>query len=315
MLTKDLYWIAIAVCFLCCTGCCEKYSSIMPEEIDNAGNVSNNPQLVLGEKLKNPYSVSNMQIAYDLLSPTTKALTVGTTNIIKTTHYYVKFKPKTDEELTRLLLDSLLILYPYPLDYKVISYGSGYYRDPEINDDNQPTYYYASVKQDYIFPDNIEYEILENLFIPDDNDNPIPVRSGGTLPESFVDELVDMSLKLTGNDDEFVGTKARASWQPSGTIKYADPVLGDIGLEGIEVRAKRWFTTHIGYTDINGNYSCDGTFKRPADYSFELSRTDFMIRGDSDVPVSFGQNNLQGSFNFNFSKSSNPQAFFCGNCI
>ena len=56
---------------------------------------------------------------------------------VETTHLYVKFIPKNEEELDILKRDSTLILYSYPLDYEIIE-GTGYYIDPELSE-GQPT--------------------------------------------------------------------------------------------------------------------------------------------------------------------------------
>ncbi|MGM0392788.1 MAG: hypothetical protein ACQEQB_13635, partial [Bacteroidota bacterium] len=50
-----------------------------------------------------------------------------------------------------------------------------------------------------------------------------------------------------------------------------------IPMEGVTVRARRWFTTHEGMTDANGNFTCDGTFVRDANYSIKWERWDFDI--------------------------------------
>ncbi|MCP4459464.1 MAG: hypothetical protein GY816_15805, partial [Cytophagales bacterium] len=51
-----------------------------------------------------------------------------------------------------------------------------------------------------------------------------------------------------------------------------------VPVQGVEVRARRWITTHEDYTDSNGYYSCNGTFKRDANYSIKWERYDFLIR-------------------------------------
>ena len=51
----------------------------------------------LGRKLENPYSVANMQKAFEQLSPQTRSQAADLE--IKATHLYVKFCPKTEEEL------------------------------------------------------------------------------------------------------------------------------------------------------------------------------------------------------------------------
>ncbi|WP_144960600.1 hypothetical protein [Gillisia sp. Hel_I_86] len=94
----------------------------------NEPDISNSR--VLGKKLENPYSVTNMKKAYDNLK--NKSKNANNFNLdIKATHLYIKFIPKSEEELSILKMDSTLILYTYPLDYEIIE-GSGYYRDPNV---------------------------------------------------------------------------------------------------------------------------------------------------------------------------------------
>lgn len=209
--------------------------------------------MVLGEKLENPYSVKNMRKALHNLQATTRAGIDGMD--IQPTHLYVKFKPKNDEELSILKADSALILYSYPLDYAIEHYGE--FHDPEIPED-QPTYQYASVTVDKILPQGVDYEILEELFIPDEDSDDeqdteeIITRSGKTIDSYFVDQLVDEALKITGNDDEeVIATRGRSKWRPAGRILMQNENgYGYFGFEGIKVRARRWFTTKTKFQDI-----------------------------------------------------------------
>ena len=134
------------------------------------------PQIKLGKKLENPYSVTNMKKAFkSLKAKSTLATTSANASTlsndveiaIKPTHLYVKFIPKNDEELSILERDSTLILYSYPLDYEIIE-GDGDYRDPNVPE-GQPTYQYCAVKVDKKLPTEVESEILEELFIPDED--------------------------------------------------------------------------------------------------------------------------------------------------
>lgn len=63
-------------------------------------------KVVLGEKLNNPYSVKNMQLAFDeLVNSNSTTISPDRIPEVVTTHYYVKFKPKTTEELLALKQD------------------------------------------------------------------------------------------------------------------------------------------------------------------------------------------------------------------
>lgn len=222
---------------------------------------------LLGKKLENPYSVANMKKAYENLSNSLKS---GV--IIETTHYYVKFKPKNEDELNILKQDTTLELYDYPLDYEVIE-GQEVYHDPEIPD-TLPTYQYCAVPVDYNFP-NVEYEILENLYIPEELET---LKSSNT----FVEALVDEALQITDNLDESENNtlkRRRKKWRPAGTIKLWDDYYNTYKpLEGVVVRARRWFTTHTGTTNASGYYSCNGRFRRDANYSIKWERYNFEIR-------------------------------------
>ena len=103
--------------------------------------------VVLGNKLENPYSVTNMRKALNNLKKTTKTLAKTTSNLdinIEAIQLYVKFIPKNEEELSMLKKDTTLVLYSYPLDYEIIE-GTGYYRDPEVPE-GQPTYQYCAIE-------------------------------------------------------------------------------------------------------------------------------------------------------------------------
>ncbi len=76
---------------------CQKEESFINEQ--NLSQTENNQtETILGEKLKNPYSVENFQQKTQLKSSIN----------ITTTDYYVRFFPKTDDELQILEADSLI---------------------------------------------------------------------------------------------------------------------------------------------------------------------------------------------------------------
>lgn len=158
---------------------------------------------VLGKKLENPYSVMNMQKALNNLLNDLKE---GEYEIIPS-HYYVKFKPQNDDELSLLKNDTSIYLYQYPLDVEIIE-SSLTYQDSEVAP-GQPTYQYASVPANYVFP-TVAHEILEELFIPEDTTGS---KAGLPVP---AEELVAEALRITNNlEPDF---NAKASWRPTGTM-------------------------------------------------------------------------------------------------
>lgn len=127
--------------------------------------VVENGSTVLGRKLPNPYSVTNMTNALNNL----RTEYGMEPNIeIEPTDYYVRFLPQDLSQYDELTSDTNLLLFDYPLDYEIITLGD-YYHDPSIPDTCY-TWQYATVPIDYVFNNEIRYEILDTCYIPDDTD-------------------------------------------------------------------------------------------------------------------------------------------------
>ena len=86
----------IIVLFLLAFGC-KKEDSIETHANLNLGSSNTGKMTIIGQQLKNPYSVENMRKALNNLPLNTRN---GLTDRdIQPTHYYVKFHPKSYEEL------------------------------------------------------------------------------------------------------------------------------------------------------------------------------------------------------------------------
>ena len=264
---------------------CQKDDEINPQAVEQQAQTEG--LIKLGEKLENPYSVENMQKALGNLKKSNVSAKSSSVNDIEitTTHLYLRFKPKNEDELNILKVDSTFVLYDYPLDYEITENGY-FYKDREVIGD-QPTYQYCAIPVDKKLPNGVEHELLANLFIPDedsddDTENKIAGKSYAT---DLVDALVDEALRITNNlfENNTEGKSSlaarRSKWRPAGTIKVWHDVLNTfVGVEGVKVRARRWFTTHRGIANASGYYSCDGRFRRDANYSIDWERYDFAIR-------------------------------------
>ena len=195
---------------------------------------------ILGKKLKNPYTVSNMRKAArkvqqdrakgHILIDTAddNAQIIATSAAVPVSHLYLKFKPKSEQELDILLSDSNLILYEYPLDQEIENLGN-YYRDPDIPDD-QPTPQYCSVPVDYALPSGVEYEILDSLFIPEEVYEAEWHDEALTSTDTLVDRLVGHALIAAGHVDTTNASNKRIclwncfpKWRPKGRIRVWDP--------------------------------------------------------------------------------------------
>lgn len=123
--------------------------------------------------------------------------------VIEETDLYVRFLPKDSLELNILEKDSTLVLFDYPLDHEIEQDGE-HYHDPELPED-QISWRYTVVKPDYQFPEEIEHEILSDLFIPENH--PSYTIEEGEKSNTFnkkvtLDNLETVSLYLTGNLSE-----------------------------------------------------------------------------------------------------------------
>ena len=257
--------------------------------IEPADSISDG-QMILGEQLANPYALEVMEEARLTLMEVTPGLVIPE---ISTSHYYVRFAPSSSDELNRLhLQDTSIVFYEYPLDREIISGVS--YHDPTIVD-SLPTFQYASIEaekwENMCDTLSVAYTVLEELYIPEDDVvddieggsdletmslSPIqPIGMSAIVAEALVDE----AMKITGHYNEVIGVNLNDNnasvnstnttiWTPSGNISAYDDIVQDyVPIVGVRVRATRWFTTRKGVTDSNGDFVCDGTFRRPARYT------------------------------------------------
>ena len=229
--------------------------------------------VILGTKRQNPYSVTNMASAYS--SILRKGISSNKPVSIRNTHYYVKFKPQNLDQYEVLSRDSTLSLSDYPIEYTIVQNGNRYH-DPSLPADVS-TYQYAAVKVGYTFKDTISHQIIDNLYIPEE-DNTI----SGTSNKPFVDKLLDEAYIRTGNYEDtvkFDSQNPARRYNPAGKIQLFDTRIGAlIGMEGVRVQARRWFLIYSATTDFNGNYRMNNSYKRDCNYSIWFATTRFSIR-------------------------------------
>jgi len=293
-----LFGIVLLLLFQNCQK--ENFEEMNIEKKTQGNLQSANDNVFPTKKLQNPYSVKNMKKAMENLFG--KSASKG----ITTSHYYIRFKPNNEEDLAILENDTILELYDYPLDYEPYK-GENSFHDPRIPE-NQPTYLYASVKKDYQIP-NVDYVILENLYIPE-----LDIKFKNN--EEKLDKLVYEALKITNNlsDEEKNSTKSwlwPSKWRPAGRILVWDDIGASgskisylnlsnpnkIPVERAKVRARRWFTTYVGYTNEKGYFSCNGRFRRPANYSIVWETNKFDIRNGTFGQAYYNGPKIKGRWN------------------
>lgn len=92
------------------------------------------------------------------------------------------------------------------------------------------------------------------------------------------------------------------NFRAPGRITTYDNTLGTVGVEGLRVRAYRWFTTYNGFTDANGYYSVDGTFTGPPNYWMNFERYEFSVNDGSGGPREVGGPQIRSAWNLHFSE-------------
>lgn len=204
------------------------------------------------KKLENPYTVENMRKAIENIKVklNNKQILAKNSNSVSNldvsaSHYYIKFKPETEEQEGIIKRDTTMILSDYPLDYEF----TDEYLDnrPELAEGEFPEYWVA-VPIDKTLPSNVAYEILEELYIPEED--PIfnsknttsnkGVTQKGTINdnEDLLRHLLNEAYTLTGNEDDLLEEPKKESnvqekwifgskWYPSGTLKIWDSDAGE----------------------------------------------------------------------------------------
>jgi hypothetical protein len=255
----------------------------------------------LGAQKENPFSVDNMKKALDTLvkyaheEESGIALRSAATNMeITPTDLYVRFRPKNDQQDSLLRIDTTLKLMNFPLDYEIIQDGD-YYVD-SLDADSPYIWYYTTVKPGYIPIFGVEYEILSELFIPENspyyyeedvlnvsnavNANRLNVEARAN--KNILKALTSISFVLTGNENDLnpnikplssetickryclwfiCWTDCDTYYYPEGYIKLNTPT-GNVGLKGVKIRMWRWFTITDTRTNANGYYKSSHRFDK-----------------------------------------------------
>ena len=229
-----------------------------PVEVDPVSTKENvevvsHEKMELGRKLENPYSVKNVGEALAALYPTRASVEVPVTDC------YVRFLPKNTEEYN-LLSDLGVEMFDHPMDREILKDGD-YYHDPAVPEDEM-TWQYAVVSPDFEFPQGIDYEILDECFIPDED---VSTRGLGDLDW---DSIERKAFEITDNADLLV-PETRAKSKPSGRITIVDDKLRSktkIGVSGVKMVANVFVKIATTYTDENGNYEFSRKFSARPHY-------------------------------------------------
>lgn len=211
--------------------------------------------IVLGDRLDNPYSVSNVRKAYSSLYPTKSRDDIVTTDL------YVRFLPQNELEFNQLIASGLQLV-DHPVDYEIVREGD-WYHDPSLSKDNY-TWQYAVVPHDYKFPD-IRHEILTECFLAENSP-----KTKATADVDW-DAVETLSYKLTGNGDmidDTALTKADRGY-PSGRITIVDDKAHGgkpFGVSGVRISCNVFVKFARTYTDRDGYYTMPKKFSAKPRY-------------------------------------------------
>lgn len=273
-------YIYIFILTLLTSACAEKISS--PSEHVDYGSERedyvtrlDDGIMVLGEKLNNPYSLLNMQAAYDELCKT-KSLS---SEKLEATDLYVRFLPKDSTDIA-FLQNLDLEFFDFPLDYEIEAYGN-YYHDPSVPE-GEITWQYTKVKPDFVFPD-IQYEIIDECYIPEEDEEltKSSIGDGG-----FAEELEMLAIRMADLPAEYsvsgdyIETKAKVKNIPSGYVKLHYDSISE-PVKGVKVRCHYFLKWTSDYTDENGYYKVSKKFTCNPHYSIIVENVkDFTIWGN-----------------------------------
>lgn len=238
-------------------------------------------QLLLGNQLPNPYTVVNMQQAYNIL--------YGQGQTLVANYMYVKFKPVNEDQLATLEDDDELELQDHPMDYEITQDGD-YYQDPNLGTEDIP-WLYTVVPINYTPPSGILYDVICSLYIPDNNlvlegMAESIVASTNSAAATYAVSIQNGKRIITRTDIEGVdpynpplcedpGNCSGGGGQgdnpppplPPGIYVEDQKICGTTNTNTIvpvrilRVVCKRWFKKWKGYTNDLGRFTVTKTFR------------------------------------------------------
>ena len=237
---KKLYALLAALSFYGLVACSEKGLDTFNEDESGSETVAHE-MIQLGQRLEDPYSVSNITKALSSLYQT-KAGRVD----VNPTDIYVRFLPKTEAEYQELV-DRGYDLMDHPLDYQIVRDGD-YYHASDVPDEDI-TWQYAVLPHGTELPGNIYHEVLDDCFIPE----------AGTKSDGIDwDEVERESFRLTGNLDMLAPKTKAGGSKPEGRITIVDKDANGgqpFGVAEVKVVCNVFVKFTSAYTDRDGYYS------------------------------------------------------------
>ena len=260
--------------------------------------------IVLGQQLANPYTVANMQQAVYVL--------YGGNYPISASHLYVRFKPSSVEQFMTLEESEDLELQDYPMDYEVVQDGD-YYQDPSLGTEDFG-WLYTVVPIAYVFPSSIQYQVLAQLYLPDDNlileEMAESMAAGAQYSSSKEEGSNTVQIeRLDAQAETFNYTNEQCPCEPDqpcpvwpdcgisggggssgndpriprGTIEVQDQSVCGGPVNNVPVRlarivCKRWFKIDRTYTNDQGQFVSSKKFNNKVKVNLKTKNNNAVVR-------------------------------------
>jgi hypothetical protein len=237
--------------------------------------------VILGNKKINPYSAVNMNAALDTLKahPNELSQCLNSPMLvnqieINSTDLYVRFLPKDSIQYKRLMTDTTLTLFDFPLDYEIEQTGE-FYHDPTVP--GVYTWLYTKVPKNYIFPEGITYEVIEELFIMENS----PYYSEEKMNEDGLKKAPSVAGE---NMNDLLRTLEAVAFFNAG-YKYGNLKSADNqpeGMQKIKLKVKKRFLWHTWY---DYEYFPSGTIKVQSNHEMDRYGNTILYSSLTEVPL------------------------------
>lgn len=231
-------------------------------------------KIVLGKQLKNPYSVENMQVAFNYYNDNVPESPFKNKKV-KATHEYIKILATTEEHLETMdNLDNsddedVPVLQDYPLDYEIVEEGDYYIEPKDETDLYHPIY--TVIPVGYQFPNNLPYEKIEDLYYPED-EKEYDVETVALFFADWQEDLEADEIKVTEETlPKYLNESLREQnanrlfgrrFRPTGTITIENTDNGEYDpLMKAKISTGRSFWWRYTYTDDLGNFTATKRYR------------------------------------------------------
>ncbi|MDL2320599.1 hypothetical protein LJC45_05665, partial [Alistipes sp. OttesenSCG-928-B03] len=191
---------------------------------------------------ENPYSLENIQTAVNqvMTSPV----------IVDPSHYYVRFLPQDTVHVEWLEdINRNLELFTYPLDRILTDEEIDFYENDTIEG---YIWLYTIVPLGFVFPEDFDYEILDMVYIQNNEGEGTRGPSDPMFTEDQWESIVTQAMINGGYEDDSPQTRGSA-WYPSARITYRHPFTNEImPLQRVQVRVSNFVNYGYAMTNANG---------------------------------------------------------------